>query len=124
MSLVLVSALLYLGGGALYSMQQGNAFRIPHVRFWNNVYSLVLDGIHFVFSGGKPAPASGGTVGYTPVPVIVGPKATVSGDTTCVLHARFLQFMCLCSCCYHPNQHSRAWSAWCDAMQLRVFQGC
>ena len=82
--LVVFSTLLYLGGGALYNMQQGNPFSFPHVRFWNNVYALVLDGIHFVSSGGKPAPASTGSGGYAPVPVIVGPKATVSGGTTCV----------------------------------------
>ena len=99
--LVVVNAtLLYLGCGAIYNMQQGNPFSFPHVRFWNNLYALVLDGIHFVSSGGKPAPVSGSSGGYAPVPVIVGPEATVSGGTTCVRpnsSTRFVDYVPSCA---------------------------
>lgn len=78
----LFCTLVYFGGGALYNMQQGKQLSLPHVHFWNNVYALVLDGIHFVSSGGKPAPTASNSAQYTPVPVIVGPKATVAGGTT------------------------------------------
>ena len=58
--LVFFGTLVYLGGGALYNIQQGNPPSFPHVRFWNNLYALVLDGIHFVSSGGTTAPESAG----------------------------------------------------------------
>eukprot|EP01044_Picomonas_judraskeda_P031508 COSAG03_NODE_11795_length_575_cov_2.149160_1_plen_132_part_00 len=94
MLLVFFGVVLYLGGGALYNMQRGNPLGCPHVRFWNSVHGLVVDGFHFVSSGGKPAAEQGGTAGYAPVPVVVGPKAVVSGGTTCV------------SACLHPHTHS------------------
>jgi hypothetical protein len=84
--LVFAGALVYIGGGMLYNMQQGKPLGIPHVRFWNNIYALVVDGVAFASSGGQVAAAPRGNAegytGYTPVPVIVGPKAIVSGGAT------------------------------------------
>ena len=64
---IVLGALAYIGGGALYNMNQGKPVGIPHVHFWNNVYALVIDGVHFVSSGGQSAPEGGGGKGCTPV---------------------------------------------------------
>lgn len=82
---VVLGAVAYIGGGALYNMNQGKPWnKFPHVEFWNNIYGLALDGIQFVSSGGQPARDGPGAGGYTPVKevLIVDSTPTLSGGAT------------------------------------------
>ena len=94
--LLLLGALAYLGGGVLYKLSRGQPAGVPHVRFWNNLLGLVLDGIHFVTGKGQAQPyqavtggaegegaASDGVAfskGAEPTPFVVGAGTTVASS--------------------------------------------